>query len=150
MAGRPELRMTEAEVRRTLAEAGQHMVVATVLPDGRPHLTVVWYGFTEDGRLGFTVPADSRKARNLARDPRVTLLVEAGTRHGDLRGVQITGRAVLDDRLSTKLEIHASVAARYPTKPSSSPERVMGRRLAVIVEPEEILSWDHRKTADSR
>ncbi|WP_433365496.1 pyridoxamine 5'-phosphate oxidase family protein [Streptosporangium sp. CA-115845] len=147
MAGRTDLRMTDAEVQQALAVPGQRMVVATLLPDGLPHLTVVWYGFTEDRRLGFTVPAGSQKVKNLTRDPRVTVLVDAGTQHGELRGVQIAGRAVLAHDLPTKLTIHASVAARYPTKPSPDPERTMARRVAVIVEPISVVSWDHRKLA---
>jgi PPOX class probable F420-dependent enzyme len=136
--------MSDAEVRRTLAEPGQRMVVATLSLSGQPHLTVVWYGFTEDQRLAFTVPARSQKARNLERDARITVMVDAGTRHGELRGVQIAGRAVLDHGLAVKLEIHASVAARYPTKPARDLERVMATRVAVIVEPVSVTSWDHR------
>jgi PPOX class probable F420-dependent enzyme len=136
--------MTDAHVWATLDEPGQRMVVATVMPDGWQHLTVVWYGFTEDRRLGFTVPAGSQKAKNLLRDPRITVLVDAGTEHGELRGVQIAGRAVVHDSLAVKLEIHRSVAERYPVKPSRDVERTMAKRLAVIVEPTKIISWDHR------
>ncbi|WP_432841661.1 pyridoxamine 5'-phosphate oxidase family protein [Dactylosporangium sp. CA-092794] len=136
--------MTDGEVQATLALPGQRMVVATVLPGGWPHLTVVWYGFTEDRRLGFTVPAGSQKARNLLRDPRITVLVDAGTEHSELRGVQIAGRGVLHDSPAVKLEIHHSVAQRYPVKPSRDVGRMLAKRLAVIVEPAKIVSWDHR------
>jgi PPOX class probable F420-dependent enzyme len=46
--------------------------VATVLPDGSPHSVPVWIG-THDGRVVFFTGPDSRKARNLHRDPRVAI-----------------------------------------------------------------------------
>ena len=46
--------------------------VATVWPDGRPHLTPVW-GIWQDDALWFSSGGDSRKARNLAREPRATV-----------------------------------------------------------------------------
>jgi PPOX class probable F420-dependent enzyme len=138
--------MDDADIRALLAQPEQAMAVATVMPDGQPHLTVVWYGFL-GGRIAFTAPARSQKAANLSRNPQITLMVDAGMRHGELHGVQIMGTATLDDTLATKLAIHASVAERYPTKVSRDPEATMAKRIAVIVEPHKVLSWDHRRVA---
>jgi PPOX class probable F420-dependent enzyme len=83
--------------------------LATTLPDGAPHSVPVWAGI-EDGRIVFFTQSASRKARNLARDPRVAISIVdfeqpyrsawvvghvAGTREGE---------AALDviDRLSQK------------------------------------------------
>ncbi|MFI0982279.1 PPOX class F420-dependent oxidoreductase [Streptomyces sp. NPDC021093] len=50
--------------------------VATLLPDGRPHLTVVWV--TRDGDdLLFSTTVERLQGKNLSRDPRVTVLVTA-------------------------------------------------------------------------
>jgi PPOX class probable F420-dependent enzyme len=46
--------------------------VATSLPDGAPHNVPVWVA-VEDGRLAFLTSPGSRKARNLARDPRLAI-----------------------------------------------------------------------------
>jgi nitroimidazol reductase NimA-like FMN-containing flavoprotein (pyridoxamine 5'-phosphate oxidase superfamily) len=43
--------------------------IATLLPDGGPHSVPVWAGI-EDGKIAFLTPPGSRKARNLAADPR--------------------------------------------------------------------------------
>jgi PPOX class probable F420-dependent enzyme len=48
---------------------------ATVCPDGRPHVMPVW-GVWDGGRLWFSSGLRSRKARNLAADPRCTLTTE--------------------------------------------------------------------------
>ena len=46
-----------------------------------------------DGQIAFWTYRSSQKARNLARDPRVTCLVEAGEEYFELRGVQVVGTA---------------------------------------------------------
>jgi PPOX class probable F420-dependent enzyme len=62
----------EAERRLT----GSHDYwVATVRPDGRPHVMPVW-GVWLDGRLWFSSSGRSRKARNLAADPRCTMTTD--------------------------------------------------------------------------
>jgi len=49
--------------------------VATVWPDGRPHVMPVW-GVWLDGSVWFSSSLASRKARNLAHDPRVVVTTD--------------------------------------------------------------------------
>jgi PPOX class probable F420-dependent enzyme len=65
--------------------------VATLMPDGAPHSVPVWVGL-EDGRLAFLTSPDSRKARNLDRDPR--LCVSLTKEHDPTTMAQIRGRVV--------------------------------------------------------
>src|SRR5439155_23307741 len=76
--------MTDEEVRAFLTD---QMTVncATAGPNGRPHLVSLWYLPVGDELHGWTY-AKSQKARNLARDPRATLLVEDGGQYHELRG----------------------------------------------------------------
>jgi PPOX class probable F420-dependent enzyme len=60
---------SEAERRLTVSH---DYWCATVTPDGRPHVMPVW-AVWEQGRLWFSSGMRSRKARNLAADPRCTL-----------------------------------------------------------------------------
>jgi len=46
--------------------------IATTRPDGRPHVMIVW-ALWMDGRLYFSTGSKSRKARNLAANPRCTM-----------------------------------------------------------------------------
>jgi PPOX class probable F420-dependent enzyme len=48
--------------------------IATVLPDGAPHTVPVWID-REGDRIAVLTSPRSRKARNLARDPRVALSI---------------------------------------------------------------------------
>ena len=62
----------EAERRLTVSH---DYWCATVRPDGSPHVMPVW-GVWLDGRLWFSSGLGSRKARNLATDPRCTLTTD--------------------------------------------------------------------------
>ncbi len=46
--------------------------IATVRPDGRPHVMPVWGVWDDDDSLWFSSSPGSRKTRNLAADPRCT------------------------------------------------------------------------------
>ena len=59
---------------RALFEAPNYAHLATVLPGGGPHTVPVWAGI-EDGKIAFLTSPSSRKARNLAADPRVAISV---------------------------------------------------------------------------
>jgi PPOX class probable F420-dependent enzyme len=65
--------------------------LATVLPDGAPHSIPVW-AIYENGRIAFFTQSKSRKARNLARDPRVALSVVDES--NPYRNAQVRGRVV--------------------------------------------------------
>lgn len=57
-----------------LFNGGNFAHLATVLPDGSPHSVPLWT-IVVDGRIAFFTQPQSRKARNLERDPRVALSV---------------------------------------------------------------------------
>jgi nitroimidazol reductase NimA-like FMN-containing flavoprotein (pyridoxamine 5'-phosphate oxidase superfamily) len=62
------------EIERRLTVSHDYWV-ATVRPDGRPHVMPVW-GVWFDGRLWFSSGLRSRKARNLAAEPRCTMTTD--------------------------------------------------------------------------
>ncbi len=69
-------------------------VLATVGRTGMPQITPAWYRF-EGGRLTVAASAESVKARNLRRDPRLSVCV-----YSDLKGEQyaaLYGRAELTE-----------------------------------------------------
>ena len=59
---------------RELLERPNVVHVATLLPDGSPHSVPVWARM-EGARVAFFTQPSSRKARNLAADPRVAISV---------------------------------------------------------------------------
>jgi len=148
MAGsRERIRMTVAEVEEFLA-AERTIQVASIGPDGTPHLVPMWF-VRIDGRIAMWTYAKSQKARNLRRDPRVTCLAEAGETYGELRGVSIAGRADLHDDRDTVFAVGEALYRRYQGdmthETRQGVEAEAGKRIAVFVEPVRTTSWDHRK-----
>jgi uncharacterized pyridoxamine 5'-phosphate oxidase family protein len=62
---------------RERLERNPYYWVATVRPDGRPHLMPVWALWVEH-RLYFSTGGQSRKARNLKANPQCTVSVQDG------------------------------------------------------------------------
>jgi PPOX class probable F420-dependent enzyme len=57
---------------RELLEGAHTAHLASLLPDGSPHSVPLWVG-VEGDRIAFLTGPRSRKARNIARDPRVAI-----------------------------------------------------------------------------
>lgn len=52
-------------------------VLVTLKADGRPQSSNIIYALTDDGRVRISITADRAKYKNLVRDPRVSLHVNA-------------------------------------------------------------------------
>ena len=59
-------------------ESEQNIWIATVRPDGRPHLVPVWFAW-HAGKLYVCIEPDSVKGRNITQNPRVVLALEDGS-----------------------------------------------------------------------
>ena len=147
--GRGLVKMTEAEVAEFLTES-KKVQVATVNPDGSPHLTTLFY-VVQDGRIVFWTYGRSQKIKNLERDPRITCLVETGDDYFELRGVSVSGTAeIVTDEARTRV-IGTAVASRMVDGADlgdigrDEVERQVKKRVGVVVVPSRTASWDHRK-----
>jgi PPOX class probable F420-dependent enzyme len=63
-------------IKQYVDDAKVFATLATILPDGRPHLTVVWVKRDGDDLLVSTT-VDRQQGKNMARDPRVTVVITA-------------------------------------------------------------------------
>jgi nitroimidazol reductase NimA-like FMN-containing flavoprotein (pyridoxamine 5'-phosphate oxidase superfamily) len=141
--------MSEAEVRQFLTN-GRNLQVATLGSTGHPHLTTLWYVMV-DGLIAFRSFRKSQRVANLRRDPRLTVLVEDGESVVNLRGVMIQGRARLVDDRALVLRLYGEVTEKYEgvrVEPEGW-DAVFGnwanKNIAILVEPERLVTWDHTK-----
>lgn len=145
---RARIELDEAGQRALLAEA-RTLVLGTVGPDGRPHLVPMWFVLDDDGLLCCTSYARAQKVRNIERDPRVTALVEAGERYGELRGVAIEGRAELiagdPERTRTIMEAIGRRDGADASPETARPARQASKRIVLRIHAERVRSWDHRR-----
>ena len=70
--------------QRAFLDAKRFAVLGTVSASGAPHLTIMWYVLDGD-EIMFNTKAGRAKESNLARDPRVSLLVYDDTGYKYLR-----------------------------------------------------------------
>ncbi|MBB2941000.1 PPOX class probable F420-dependent enzyme [Actinoplanes lutulentus] len=147
MKQRETVSMTDDEQIGLLSSA-RKMQLATINPDGTPHLVTMFFGLT-GGRIAFWTYRAAQKARNLDRDPRLTCLVEEGEDYFELRGVQVAGQVRRIDDLEGVTEVGRLIAARMPDVPADALDAYVShaarKRAAYIVEPLRVASWDHRK-----
>ena len=139
--------MSEEEAAAALA-AGRKLQLATINPDGTPHLVTMYYAML-GGQIAFWTYRTSQKARNLARDPRLTCLVESGSEYFDLRGVQVTGVARCLTEPGDVLGIGRLIATAMGGVPQDALESYVAsaakKRYGYLVEPTRLITWDHSK-----
>lgn len=142
------VRMSEAEISAFLAST-QNLQVATIGPDGAPHLTTVWFAML-DGKPMFETYGTSQKVVNLRRDPRLSVLAEDGTTYATLRGVSIRGRAEIVEENPRRFELmRMLVDHHFPGLSAEALDaqaaKMAEKRVVVVVHPDKTMSWDHHK-----
>jgi PPOX class probable F420-dependent enzyme len=118
------------EVRRALS-AGRLGHLSTVNPDGSPQASVVWIGLDgDDIVIGHLM--GGQKVRNIARDPRVTLTVEAEGANpvGMANHLVIRGTARLEEGGAPELlqrlaETYVGPGVRFPPMDDPPPGQVI-------------------------
>ena len=95
-------------------QAPNLMHVATVMPSGAPHSVPVWCRL-EGSRIAFFTQPGSRKARNLALDPRVAL--SAVAHDNPYKMVQVRGRVAETLEGEAALEVIDRLSDDYTGKP---------------------------------
>jgi PPOX class probable F420-dependent enzyme len=127
---------TIPEDAKAWLDAPEFATIATIEPDGRPQLSVVWISRDGDDLLVSTV-AGRRKHRNIERDPRVTVLVfpkDSPYHYLEVRGTasmtEEGGRELIDEHAAKY-----TGADRYPHDDGTDNVRVVVR-----ITPDKVVS----------
>jgi PPOX class probable F420-dependent enzyme len=148
--------MSDGELAAFL-EAERTVVCATNGPRGWPHLMPLWY-VVRDGELWAWTFAKSQKVKNLERDPRATLQVEAGETYDQLRGVMIEARTTIHREPATVAALGVELMLRYaPPEALDDASARAGieagvahqapKRVGLQFSAQRTASFDHRKLA---
>lgn len=184
MSRRDQIKMSEAEVTSFL-EQERTVTCATIGPRGWPHLMPLWYvsrkpdylavlagassvqpgaqpqsGAPDVGpRIWAWTYSSSQKVRNLERDPRATLQVEAGEQYQELRGVMFECDVVIHREIETVSTLGQEIFRRYASPRGEPPVEALAPEVAEMVDKQASkrvalefaelrrASWDHRKLA---
>jgi PPOX class probable F420-dependent enzyme len=151
---REQIKMSAAELAAFLDEE-RTVICATIGRDGFPHLMPLWYVMRDTDVWAWTF-AKSQKVRNLERDPRATLQVEAGSEYGELRGAMLKCDVTVhrDSELVAAfgLELFARYAPDGRDAELDDDTRAMvlaqaPKRVALQFAARSSATWDHRKLA---
>jgi nitroimidazol reductase NimA-like FMN-containing flavoprotein (pyridoxamine 5'-phosphate oxidase superfamily) len=159
------IKMNDAEVAAFLASE-RTVTCATVGLRGWPHLMPLWYVPRETPpddsnpptpRIWAWTYGSSQKVRNLERDPRATLQVEAAEEYQELRGVMLECETVVHRELELVSELGAEILLRNSVPRGVQPPTELPREVREVVAAQAVkrvglefverrrASWDHRK-----
>ncbi|HWH00933.1 MAG TPA: PPOX class F420-dependent oxidoreductase [Pilimelia sp.] len=123
-----------SELARRLFDDQTFVTVSTVNPDGSPQSSVLWVKRDGDDIL-FSTVRGRQKARNMERDPRVSVLAFDPT--DPYRYVEARGRVTMTDRGGRELIDELSVKYRGQPYPEEPPGTV---RVVCRLTPERLVS----------
>ena len=138
-------RMNSSQIQAFL-DVPRHAIAAALRPDGVPQLSPIWFLY-EDKRFYFSTLLKSAKYRQLRRDPRIALCIDAG--HPDARAVSITGSAeLITDESPERADLEWRIVRRYHGTDEDahrweSSVAAEGPGALVAVSPERIIGWDY-------
>jgi hypothetical protein len=169
---RDQIKMTDEEVVAFLAEE-RTVTCATVGPRGWPHLMPLWYVLRDAASeaepaavSGEAAPAPriwawtygrSQKVKNLERDSRATVQVEAAEAYAELRGVMFECEVVIHRDPDTVAQLGAEILLRNSVPRGTDPPLQLPPEALVAVSaqaPKRVglefierrrSTWDHRK-----
>lgn len=176
MSRRDQIKMSEVEVASFLAEE-RTVTCATTGPRGWPHLMPLWYVLRASEPSGQGAAAGARsesawrpqiwawtyavsqKVRNLERDQRASLQVEAGEQYQELRGVMFECDVVIHRDIETVGTLGHEIFIRYATPRGEPPAEELLQEVGTMVQTQAAkrvalqfverrrATWDHRKLA---
>ena len=103
----------------------------------------------KDDKIYMTSYARAQKVKNIERDPKVGVMVEAGDSYSKFRGVILRGHCELlkDPKLAAwVIDTAGEKKARASAPPRGSIESV-NKRVVLKITPQRWATWDHTKLA---
>ena len=145
------IRLSREEAWAAL-ESAHTGILTTLRADGVPIALPVWFVAMEE-RIYVGTPSHRKKLVRIARDPRVSFLVESGEKWAELTGVHLTGVANVVDDTVIRERVREALDSKYATfrtPRASMPERTrdtyeVPTTVIEVVPDERILSWDNSR-----
>jgi PPOX class probable F420-dependent enzyme len=131
------MELTRGEIDAFLEER-HTLIVATLRHDGWPQMTTVWYRWDGEA-FWISTNRDRAKYRNIERDPRVTVLVDAPPRETSVAGY---GAAEVVARDDAAYDGALAIVSRYVEDGRAYlDERRDDPRVLIRIQPRKLVSW---------
>lgn len=139
-------KMTADEVHAFLDSRPGWIALTTISRSGHPHTVPIGYfRMGEDVYIGCR--AGTQKLKNIERNPKVSLMLEAGTTMQDIKGVCIQGEAEVINDPDRMLPLLRESMARRGVPQDQLPTEARPGAAYIRVHPVKVISWDYAKQA---
>ncbi len=136
------------EVHAFLDSKPGWIILSTFGPNGYPHSVPLGY-FRVGDDIYLGCRPGTQKVKNIARNPRVSLVLESGSTRSDIKGVLIQGEAIVYTDPDNILRLSRE-AARLRGEPHAQwPQQPRPGAAYIRVQPRRIVSWDYGRDASS-
>ncbi|MFC7213565.1 PPOX class F420-dependent oxidoreductase [Saliphagus sp. GCM10025334] len=113
--------------------------VATLLPDGAPHVTPVWVDYDADAdRLLVNTERDRRKTKNAQNDSRIAISMTDPD--NPYRMLSVTGE--VDEVTTDGAREHIDELAQRYMGEDEYPNPIQSERVIISIEPEHVSSFE--------
>ena len=145
MPERPDIRLTPEEQAAFLRK-NRKCALATLDQEGFPHLVAMNFA-VRDGAYYMTSYGKAQKVLNIRRNPKVSLMVEAGSAYAELKGVMVRGDCQIIEEPERVAEVLAWLGEGRTTSRPVGAIRSAPKRVALKIIPRKTTTWDHSKLA---
>jgi PPOX class probable F420-dependent enzyme len=134
--------LSKRAIAQLLAEPNV-AVVAVTAPDGAPHAVPTWYEYRK-GEIFFISEPSAFKCKCLARDPRITFVVDV--RKWPYKSIILKGRVTMEEKIADDLTERMSIAYMGKKAGRAYAAQFKGETLMVVrFKPDHTISWDYSK-----
>ena len=129
----------DAEQFREFVRSNHRAVLATTRRDGRPQLSPVSVGVGQDGRLRISTRETAIKAKNIRRDPRVSICVFTEGFFGQWAQADGTAEVVsLPEAMDLLVEYYRDLAGEHPDWDEYRAAMERERRVLIAIDVERV------------
>lgn len=140
---RRQIQLSPEEQAEFLA-ANRKTALATLDPEGYPHLVAMTYG-VKDGVYYMTSYAKAQKVLNIRRNPKVGLMIEAGGAYSELKGVMVRGTCEIIEGEDAVRDAWAIISGEGGRQRRRETNDSASKRVVLKVTPVRTVTWDHTK-----
>ena len=137
-------KLSKDEVNAFLDSRPGWIALTTIGKDGYPHTVPIGYFRLGDDVL-IGCRAGTQKLKNIAREPKVGLMLESGKTMQDIKGVVIQGEATVATDPAELLELTRAAARNRGVPEEQLPQQPPPGAAYIRVTPKKYLTWDYSK-----
>ncbi len=137
-------KLSKDEVNAFLDSRPGWIALTTIGKDGYPHTVPIGYFRLGDDVL-IGCRSGTQKLKNIARDPKVSLMLESGNTMQDIKGVVIQGEAAVVSDAAELLELSRAAARKRGVAEGQLPQQPPRGAAYIRVVAKKYLSWDYSR-----